>query len=143
LAKEGIAAERVKLLGESNRADHFATYREIDIALDPFPHGGGMTTLDALWMGVPVVTQPGGTISSRLAAASLTALGLTDFIASGEGGYAALAVSKANDLPVLARLRAGLRQRVRTSAFGDSSRYARAVESAYRAMWRRWCSERT
>ena len=78
-----------------------------------------MTTLDALWMGVPVVTSPGGTISSRLAAASLTAAGLTDFIAADLESYVERAVAKAMDLPALADLRAALRTRVAGSAFGD------------------------
>jgi predicted O-linked N-acetylglucosamine transferase (SPINDLY family) len=80
LGNEGIAAERVTMLDQGSREAHFAAYRDVDIALDPSPHGGGMTTLDALWMGVPVVTCPGRTISSRLAAASLTAAGLNDYM---------------------------------------------------------------
>ena len=139
LAEQGITAERVKLLGPTDRAGHFAAYQEIDIALDPFPHGGGMTTLDALWMGVPVVTWSGRTISSRLAAASLTALGLTDFIAPDPETYVELAVAKATDVEALSRLRANLRKRVSDSAFGDCAQYTRAVEAAYREMWQRWC----
>ncbi len=136
----GVAPERVQLLGSSSRFGHFSGYHEIDLALDTFPHGGGMTTLDALWMGVPVVTSPGCTISSRLAAASLTAADLTDFIASDLDRYVKVAVAKASDLPALANLRAGLRERMDTCAFGDPVRYARAVEVAYREMWQRWCA---
>jgi len=140
LSAEGIAPERLMLLGMSDRMAHFAAYQLVDIALDPFPHGGGMTTLDALWMGVPVVTTPGSTISSRLAAASLTALGLTDFIAPERAAYVALAVVKAGNLGALARLRQELRGRLARSAIGDPVRYVGAVESAYRTMWRRWCA---
>jgi predicted O-linked N-acetylglucosamine transferase (SPINDLY family) len=142
LAAEGIAAERVTLLDQGDRASHFAAYQQIDIALDPFPHGGGMTTLDALWMGVPVITWPGRTISSRLAAATLTALGLAELIAPDLERYVALAIATAADLDALAGLRAGLRPRVANSAIGDPARYARAVEAAYREMWRRWCASR-
>ena len=142
LEEEGIAAERTKLLDPSDRDRHFTAYREIDIALDPFPHGGGMTTLDALWMGVPVVTWAGRTISSRLAAASLTALGLTDFVAPDLGAYVELAIAKATHLDTLSRLRASLRQRVADLAFGDPARYTRAVEAAYREMWRSWCARK-
>jgi protein O-GlcNAc transferase len=140
LGAEGIGAERVTLLGRGGRAGHFAAYRGIDLALDPFPHGGGMTTLDALWMGVPVITCPGRTLSSRLAAASLSALGLTDCIAADPDACVALAIAKAGDLDALARLRASLRARVAASVVGDPQRYARAVEAAYRDMWRRWCA---
>ena len=100
-----------------------------------------MTTLDALWMGVPVVTSPGRTISSRLAAASLSAAGLHDFIAPDLDLYVEVAVAKAGDLPALAELRANLRERVEACEFGDPVRYARAVEAAYRDMWQRWCAE--
>lgn len=142
LKSEGISGERVMTRMRVRRRQHFAAYDEIDIALDPFPHGGGMTTLDALWMGVPVVTWRGPTICSRLAAASLTALGLTDFIASDVESYVALAVAKANDLGALAKTRAGLRERVANSAIGNPERYARAVEAAYVEMWRDWCANK-
>jgi predicted O-linked N-acetylglucosamine transferase (SPINDLY family) len=98
-----------------------------------------MTTLDALWMGVPVVTCPGRTISSRLAAANLTAAGLEDYIASNFDDYVELAVAKAGDLRALAELRGTLRGRIANTEFGDPQRYARAVEKRYRAMWQQWC----
>jgi len=133
--------ERVTIVDQGDRAAHFAAYRDLDIALDPTPHGGGMTTLDALWMGVPVVTCPGRTISSRLAAASLTAAGLHDYIAPEPDHYVELAIAKASDLPALAELRMTLRARIAGTAFGDPVRYARAVEGQYRSMWRRWCAQ--
>jgi predicted O-linked N-acetylglucosamine transferase (SPINDLY family) len=141
-AEEGISAERVTLLDQAGRTAHFAAYNEIDIALDPFPYGGGMTTLDALWMGVPVITAPGSIISSRIAAASLAAVGLDDFIAKDHDAYVALAVGKAGDLASLADLRATLRGRLAASDIGDPVRYARAVERCYRSMWHRWCDSR-
>jgi protein O-GlcNAc transferase len=140
MAAEGIAAERISVLDKTNRAAHFAAYRDIDIALDPFPHGGGMTTLDALWMGVPVLTKPGGTISSRLAAATLAALDLNEFVAPDAKSYVARAVDTASDLERLAHMRSTLRPRIAKSAVGDPTRYARAVETAYREMWRTWCT---
>jgi protein O-GlcNAc transferase len=142
LAEEGISADRMTLVGHVDRSAHFAAYRDIDIALDPFPHGGGMTTLEALWMGVPVVTASGRTISSRLAAATLTAAGLTDFIATDHQHYAELAVKKASDLKSLADLRSALRDRMANTEFGDPLRYACAVERQYRSMWHKWCSTR-
>jgi protein O-GlcNAc transferase len=142
LAEEGISAERVALLEQVDRAAHFAAYGDIDIALDPFPHGGGMTTLESLWMGVPVVTAPGRTISSRLAAATLTAAGLTDFIATDYQHYVQLTVSKASELDSLAQLRSTLRDRLANTEFGDPARYARAVERHYRSMWHEWCGQR-
>jgi predicted O-linked N-acetylglucosamine transferase (SPINDLY family) len=139
LTSEGITAERVEFLNQGTRASHFAAYHDIDIALDPFPHSGGMTTLDALWMGVPVVTCPGRTISSRLAAANLTAAGLNDYIASDFNGYVELAIKKACNLGTLAKLRSTLRNRIANTDFGDPNRYTRTVEARYRWMWRHWC----
>ena len=140
---EGISAGRLKLLADSDRASHFAAYQKIDIALDPFPHGGGMTTLDALWMGIPVLTWAGQTISSRLAAASLSALGLTDFIANAPNSYVDLAVAKATNLEALCQLRTNLRTQIAASEFGDCVRYSRAVEAVYREIWQRWTLDRT
>lgn len=140
LADAGVEAKQVILRGSSDRPAHFAAYNGVDIALDPFPHGGGMTTLDALWMGVPVVTSLGATISSRLAASILTALRLEDFVASNREVYPALAIAKASDLMALATLRQSLRTRVAHSPVGDPIIYTRAVEAAYRTIWRRWCA---
>jgi predicted O-linked N-acetylglucosamine transferase (SPINDLY family) len=143
LGRQGIPLGRVMLLGWRNPTEQFEAYQDIDLALDPFPYGGAMTTLEALWMGVPVVTYAGRTIPSRLSAASLSALGLTDFIAPDLDSYAELAIAKARDLKNLARLRASLRERMACSDFGNPVRYARAVEAAYRSMWQRWCVAQT
>jgi protein O-GlcNAc transferase len=142
LAGHGIPADRISLLRWRNPTEQFEAYHDIDLALDPFPHNGAMTTLEALWMGVPVVTCRGSTIPSRLTAASLTALGLTDFIAGDLDSYVKLAIAKARDVAGLARLRASLRCRMARSDFADPKRYTRAVEAAYRQMWQRWCAAR-
>ncbi len=91
-------------------------------------------------MGVPVITWPGKTISSRLAAASLSAVGFEQMIASDLVDYANIAASQAADLAALARLRDGLPSRMKATAVGDNVAYVRAVEAAYRGMWRRWCT---
>jgi protein O-GlcNAc transferase len=140
---EGIPSTVITFLPGTDRVSHFAAYHAIDIALDPFPHAGGMTTLDALWMGVPVVTWAGKTVSSRWAATSLVPLGLTDFIADSPESYIELAIAKAGDLESLSRLRTSLRATIATSEFGDGARYCRTVEAAYREMWQRWCSEQS
>jgi predicted O-linked N-acetylglucosamine transferase (SPINDLY family) len=102
-----------------------------------------MTSLDALWMGVPVVTCPGQTISSRLAAASLASLGLHNFICPDTDQYIDTALAVANDVERLSDLRSRLRGLMAASDFGDPVRYSRALESAYREMWRNWCATRT
>jgi len=139
-ARAGMPVDRVTFLGQTGRAEHFAAYRTLDLALDPFPHGGGMTTLDALAMGVPVITRTGRTIPSRLAASCLTALGLTQFIASDAAGTLTTTVAAARDLGALETLRAALPDRLAHSSIGDARRYTAAVEDAYRAAWRRYCA---
>jgi predicted O-linked N-acetylglucosamine transferase (SPINDLY family) len=101
-----------------------------------------MTTLDALWMGIPVVTWAGQTISSRLAASSLAALGMISFIADDLDAYVDIAVAASNDIVGLSGLRSTLRDRLAASEFGDPVQYCRAVENAYTDIWRRWCDAR-
>ena len=134
---QGIAAERITFMNETGRADHFAAYAQADICLDPTPHGGGMTTLDALWMGVPVIALAGETPSSRLAAAALTAVGLNDWIAADSGDYVAKAAALAANLEKLQDFRSSLRARMAATPVGDPKSYAGAVEKAYEAMMAR------
>jgi predicted O-linked N-acetylglucosamine transferase (SPINDLY family) len=115
-------------------------YRQIDIALDPFPYNGGVTTCDALWMGVPVITLAGDSYVSRQGVSLLSNLGLHDWIAATPEDYVARAARWATDLEGLGRLRAGLRERMRVSPLCDGARFTRRLEEAYRALWRRWCA---
>lgn len=142
MARAGIDPARISLRGNTDRRQHLAAYREIDLALDPYPHGGGMTTLEALAIGVPVLTIPGQTISSRLAAACLSAIGLTECIFDDVAALATFARNKAADLDALAALRANLPARLAASPAGNAAAYTRSVEAAYRTMWRSWCNER-
>lgn len=139
LARHGIDADRIELRGRSSRHDHLDAFKNVDIALDPFPQNGGVSTWEALWMGVPVVAKLGNSLPSRLSGAILSALGLTDWIAKDAEDYVALAVRKASNLDGIAVLRKQLRQRIAASPAGNAMLYARAVEDAYRAMWHRWC----
>jgi len=144
LGAAGIAAERVRILGQSRHPEHLKIFHEVDLGLDPFPQGGGISTAEALWMGVPVVALNGRTLSSRITASMLTVLGMPEWIARSDEEYVRVAVQAARDLPGLARLRGGLRSRLAASAaLGNVQRYTREVEAALRAMWRRWCAENT
>jgi predicted O-linked N-acetylglucosamine transferase (SPINDLY family) len=139
LAARGVAGERVRFRGGTSAWDHLAAYADVDVALDPFPHGGGVTSLDGLWMGVPLVTLLGERVPGRMGASFLGALGLDTFVAKTVEEYVALAVRSAADVDGLADLRAALRGRLAASPLGDARAYCRAVEAAYRTMWRRWC----
>lgn len=120
---------------------YLASYREVDVALDPFPYAGGATSADALWMGVPVVTLRGERFEGRLTATTLRAAGLQELVAADLDAYMGLAVELARDGNRLAQLRRGLRERMEASPLCDAARFARDMEAAYRAMWRRWCAE--
>ena len=123
-AAQGIDPGRLELLGSSPHADLLAEYNRIDLALDPFPYSGGLTTCEALWMGVPVVTCPGETFAGRHSLSHLSNVGLVETIAGSLDEYVELAVSLAGDLPRLAALRAGLRERMAASPLCDGKRFA-------------------
>lgn len=135
-ARHGIAPARLELRGFTPIEQAPASYAEIDIALDPFPFCGGMTSLEALWLGVPVITLAGETIASRQSASILMNLGLPELIAETSAQYVNNAARLAGDLPRLAGLRAGLRQRFALSPLMDYAGFARELEAAYRDMWR-------
>jgi predicted O-linked N-acetylglucosamine transferase (SPINDLY family) len=137
--KLGVAPARLIGLPRESRLEYFKNYHRIDIALDPFPYTGHTTTLDSLWMGVPVITLAGRTIVSRGSLSILSNVGLTELAAKNEADYLALAVALARDHARLRELRAGLRERLERSVLMDASRFARQTESAYRTIWRKWC----
>jgi predicted O-linked N-acetylglucosamine transferase (SPINDLY family) len=111
------------------------------MVLDPFPYNGHTTSLDALWMGVPVVSLAGERAVSRAGLSQLTNLGLPELVSRTEDEYVAIATRLAGDLPRLAELRATLRSRMEASVLTDARHFARQIESAYRTMWRNWCAE--
>jgi len=132
----GIDEERIKLEGfTAGGSDYLATYNRIDMALDPFPFGGGTTSYEALWMGVPVLAIAGETFMGRLTAALMGQLGLDCWVASDTDAYIEAALTLAGDLPALADLRANLREQARTSIF-DAATFTRSLENACREAWR-------
>ena len=130
-----IDPRRLEFLGPSPHAELLAEYNRIDLALDPFPYNGGLTTCEALWMGVPVVTCPGETFAGRHSLSHLSNVGLTETIARDVDEYVELAVSLAGDLPRLAALRAGLRQRMAASPLCDGKRFAADLASMLHDVW--------
>jgi predicted O-linked N-acetylglucosamine transferase (SPINDLY family) len=140
-AIHGIDAGRLILEGPAPRADLLTAYRRVDIALDPFPYTGGTTSVEALWMGVPVLTLAGDRFLSHTGESKLQNAGLPEWIASDADDYVALAVSHASDLQRLATLRNGLRQQVLASPLFDAPRFARHFEAALRGMWTQWCNQ--
>ena len=137
----GIEPGRVTLLGPSAHVEHLRVFRQIDVGLDPFPQGGGVSTAEALYMGVPLVTLRGETVPSRITASLLGQLGLQDWVAADDAEYVAIALRAGRRRKSLASLRAQLRERLLRSPYGDLPHYVRAVEQAYRAIWREWCKD--
>jgi predicted O-linked N-acetylglucosamine transferase (SPINDLY family) len=148
--QNGVAPERVEFLryqpaaeigtGPARRPNFLDRYRQVDIALDPFPYNGMTTTLDALWMGVPVIALAGTMPMGRAALSLLANAGLPDLAAQSPDEYARTAAALAADLPRLASLRAGLRGKMQTSPLLDAPRFARNLEASFRAVWTRWCA---
>jgi protein O-GlcNAc transferase len=140
-ATGGIHPDRLTLEGLSSRAEYLASYQRVDISLDPFPYTGGTTTVESLWMGVPVITLQGTNFLSRQGVGLLMNAGLPDWIASDPDDYVKRAVQHAGDLSALANLRYGLRKQVLASPIFDAPRFARFFEAALRDMWRIWCDK--
>lgn len=135
-AARGIDASRLTLEGRSPRSEYFAAYNRIDIALSPFPYPGGTTSVEGLWMGVPVLCRRGDRFLSNICTSMLHSAGLADWIAQDNDDYVAKAVAFAADAPRLAALRSSLRATVLASPLCDAARYARNLEAAFEAMWR-------
>jgi predicted O-linked N-acetylglucosamine transferase (SPINDLY family) len=142
LARHGLESCRATFVERQPRSGYLATFHRIDIALDPFPYGGGTTTFDTLWMGVPVVTLTGKTSMSRAGSSILSNLGFPQWIAGDVETYVRIAAELASDLTRLSELRARMRDRMRASPLMDAGRFARDFEAAVRWMWGKWCRQR-
>lgn len=141
-ADAGISAGRVEFLKSLPSAiDHLALYNCVDIALDTFPYNGTTTSCEAMWMGAPVVTLEGICHAGRVGVSLLHQVGLTELIAKTQEEYVQIAANLAKDVDKLATLRAGLRPRMAASPLCDGEGFTRALEQAYREMWRMWCTQ--
>ena len=138
-ASVGADSARLMVAGGAPHREFMNGYNQVDIALDPFPYSGGLTTLEALWMGVPVVTRRGDRFCSRHSASHVSTVGYPEWVADDDAGYLRLARELAADPERLGRLRAGLRDRMRKSPVCDGARLAGHLEAAFRTMWRTWC----
>ena len=137
---EGVFANRIDVLGRMPYRAYLEQYLQVDIALDPYPYNGGTTTLESLWMGVPVISRAGLAGFSRCGASHLSNVGLDNLIAGSWEEYTDIALRLAGDLPRLAALRAGLRARMRDSPLLDASGFAAGLEALYRQAWQEWCA---
>jgi len=123
-SKRGIDSDRILLEGWLEHRELLAAYNHVDIALDTQPYSGGVTTCEALWMGVPVITWPGNTFAGRHATSHLTNAGYKRFIVRNRQEYIGLAVDWANRLNELAIVRANMRGHLSESPLCDAPRFA-------------------
>jgi predicted O-linked N-acetylglucosamine transferase (SPINDLY family) len=138
--------ERIELQDRNTTRDwftHMAYYDRMDIALDPVGGmGGGTTTCDALWMGVPVIALEGDCMASRMTASMLEAIGRREWIARSEAVYIDTVVALARDVAQRKALRSGQRKRMAASPLCDARGLVVSLENAYFEMFRRWIDER-
>lgn len=134
----GIAAERIAFCGQLSSHDFHRALQQADLTLDPFPVNGATTTCESLWLGVPVLTLIGERFLSRAGFSVLSAAHLPEFAAATPEQLIEITVSLANDLPHLASIRAGMRERLKTTPLFDQQRFTRNLESIYRDVWRRY-----
>lgn len=139
-AAHGIAEDSVICMGSTPRQEHLRAFANVDISLDTFPQNGGISTWESLYAGVPVVAKLGNGASSRAGGSIVAAVGLGDWVAGDDEGYAAIACKYAAQPAHLAKLRADLPARIATSRAGNVEFYTREVEAAYRRFWHDHCA---
>jgi predicted O-linked N-acetylglucosamine transferase (SPINDLY family) len=139
--RRGIGSDRVELREAVDmERGYLGWYGSVDLILDAFPWSSHTTACDSLWMGVPLLTFAGANHAGRMAASVLTRLGLTELVADSAEKYLSAAVRLAGDVERLTEMRHRLRDLMRQSPLCDERTYTRALEDAYRALWRRWCA---
>ncbi len=141
LGEYGVAPERIEFVSYRPRLEYLQTYQRIDLCLDTLPYNGHTTSLDAYWMGVPVVTQVGATVVGRAGWSQLNNLGLAELAAFDDEGFVEIALGLATDLPRLSQLRQTLRSRLQGSPLMDGKRFAAAIENVYLQIWREQCEK--
>jgi len=138
-ARHGVDRGRLIFHLRVGMSEYLALHHQVDLILDAFPFGGGTTSCHAAWMGVPVLTLVGKTLSSRIGLNLNSNLGLPEFITQSEDAFVTQAARWSQRLPELAALRASLRSRMRASPLCQTQAVARWLELALRTMWQRWC----
>lgn len=134
-AAQGIDPSRIDFRATKGREKYLRSYHDVDLMLDTTPFGGGTTTSEALWMGVPVVALSSDRFPGRMSESILRAVGLPELVSADPADYVRRAIALAGDLPRLAAYRETLRGRVEGSPLCDVPGYARQMESVFDWMW--------
>ena len=140
-AEHGIESTRIQLAGSSPRQEYLATYHQIDISLDPFPFNGCTTTMESLWMGVPVISLRGNRYVSHMGETILRHMGLDNHVTDNMDAYINKAVDLATNIPALKDIRSQLRKKLLDSTLCDGADFTRKLEVLYRDVWVSWCQK--
>jgi predicted O-linked N-acetylglucosamine transferase (SPINDLY family) len=139
LSRLEVESGRLEFIAFQPREQYLRTYHRIDICLDTFPYNGHTTSLDALWMGVPVLSMEGKSAIARAGVSQSRNLQLAqELVGRSADEFVALALKLSGNLNRLSELRGTLRERMKVSALMDGARFARHVEAVYREIWRGW-----
>ena len=130
----GISKDRLLFEGRSSREEYLSSYNDVDIALSPFPYGGGTTTVEGLWMGVPAISRKGNYFLSRIGDSISQNSGLSNWVAADNDDYIMKAVEFSSDLKSLEVLRRSLRPNLEKTALFDIQRFALHFKQALRQM---------
>lgn len=131
---QGVAPDRLLLFPREPKLQYLR-YHDIDIALDPFPYGGGTTTSDLLWMGLPMVTLVGERVMARSGFSVLSVLDKSEWVARTTDEYQAIAVSLASDIGRLNRTRHQMRPLFESSVIMDEQRFTAEFSEAVVKMY--------
>ncbi|MEO1855577.1 tetratricopeptide repeat protein [Chromohalobacter sp.] len=142
LEAAGIARERLIIEGPGSNYEMLDAYNRADIALDPWPYSGGLTTCESFIMGVPVVTLPGPTFAGRHSATHLVNAGMPELVVNSWDEYRARVIELASDLESLGTIRQHLRDVLLQSPVCDGPRFAKHFTDAMRAIWQRYCDDK-
>jgi predicted O-linked N-acetylglucosamine transferase (SPINDLY family) len=136
----GVDPRRLRFARIVRHPNHLKRLGLADLALDNLWHGGGVTTVDALWAGLPVLTIEGGTPAARLGTTLSRAANFPDLIVPDMEAYVETAIALGRDRDRLAALKAKLAATAPTSPLFDTPRYIRHLDTAYAEMWRLWAA---
>ena len=139
----GVSACRIDICGKAKFEDYLNGYCEVDLMFDTYPYCGGVTTCDAFYMGVPIISLVGEHHFSRVGLSLLSAVELDYFACKDEDEYVAKATVLASNPEALNKIRFQLRQRMMASDMCNPQKQAANMEDAYRQMWRKWCIDKS
>lgn len=137
----GVSPDRLIFAPKVSRGHHLARLKLADVALDTRVYNGSITTADALWAGIPVVTMMGNYIPSRATASILTAISLEELIASDIEHYKSISINLASSPSDLKRLQGCLTHEHLTSTLFNVQGKAKELETLYREMWANYCRQ--